>query len=257
MFEQAVLSSGPAAKRVWTTSLGLVGQAMLVGGAIVLTVLHPEALPIATILTRLEAPGPPPAPQPPGPRVKPEGQIRTTSAPILPTRPWEPSSIPRGVKRIVDALPESAEIGGVIGGIPVIGGSATAATSTLLTQFLTPTVAPPKTVENTRTVTTRTVTPEPTRIIRISSLQPARLIHKVEPIYPEMAKRMRVEGAVQVEAIVATDGHMRDLRVVSGHHLLIPAALEAVRQWIYQPTVLNGEKVEVSAPITVNFILNK
>src|SRR2546428_215065 len=78
----------------------------------------------------------------------------------------------------------------------------------------------------------------------------------VEPIYPTLARQMRIQGVVQIDAVVAVDGHMRELRVVSGHPLLAPAALEAVRQWIYEPTVLNGARVEVSAPITVNFKLN-
>src|SRR5262249_40956156 len=93
------------------------------------------------------------------------------------------------------------------------------------------------------------------RIIRVSDLHLAKLIRKVDPVFPQLAKQARVQGTVQVEAIIAVDGHMRDVRAVSGHPLLIPAAIEAVRQWIYEPTVLNGEKVEVSAPITVNFKL--
>lgn len=66
----------------------------------------------------------------------------------------------------------------------------------------------------------------------------------------------RVSGVVELEAVVGIDGRIRELRVKSGSPLLAPAAVEAVRQWIYEPTTLNGEPVEIIAPITVTFRLN-
>ena len=81
-------------------------------------------------------------------------------------------------------------------------------------------------------------------------------MHRVEPQYPEMARKMRVAGVVELEGVIGTDGRLRELRVVNGHPLLARAALEAVRQWIYAPTTLNGDPVEVIAPITVTFRLN-
>ena len=78
----------------------------------------------------------------------------------------------------------------------------------------------------------------------------------MEPVYPPLARAARISGAVELTGVIATDGRIRELRVVSGHPLLAKAALEAVRQWVYEPTVLNGEPVEVIAPITVHFQLN-
>ncbi len=84
----------------------------------------------------------------------------------------------------------------------------------------------------------------------------AKMIKRVMPIYPILAKQARISGSVRLEGIIAKDGKIQHLRVISGHPLLIPAALDAVRQWVYSPTQLNGQSVEVIAPIDVNFVLN-
>jgi periplasmic protein TonB len=77
------------------------------------------------------------------------------------------------------------------------------------------------------------------------------------PVYPPLARQARIAGAVMLEGIIARDGTVKNLRVLSGHPLLAGAALEAVRQWRYRPTLLNGEPVEVIAPIAVNFVLGR
>ncbi len=84
----------------------------------------------------------------------------------------------------------------------------------------------------------------------------AKIIKRAIPIYPPLAKMGRISGVVRLEGIIAKDGTIQKLRVLSGHPLLVTAALEAVRQWVYSPTQLNGQAVEVIAPIDVNFILN-
>ena len=86
-------------------------------------------------------------------------------------------------------------------------------------------------------------------------VQEAKLIRRILPIYPALAIRTRQFGTVRLEAIIAKDGHIRDVRVLSGPVFLTAAAVEAVRQWVYKPTLLNGQPVEVVAPITVNFTL--
>lgn len=75
------------------------------------------------------------------------------------------------------------------------------------------------------------------------------------PVYPPLARQARVSGSVRLIAIIGRDGTVQQLQVVSGHPLLIGAAVEAVRQWLYHPTLLNGEPVEVICPIDVNFTL--
>jgi protein TonB len=84
----------------------------------------------------------------------------------------------------------------------------------------------------------------------------AQLIHRVEPLYPPLARQTRVSGVVELVGIIATDGRIRELKLLSGSPLLAPAALEAVRQWVYEPTLLNGEPVELVATISVIFRLN-
>ena len=82
-------------------------------------------------------------------------------------------------------------------------------------------------------------------------------VHRVDPIYPPLAKQARVSGVVELMGVLGVDGRIHEVRVLRGHPLLVRAAIEAVLQWTYKPTVLNGQAVEVSAPITVNFILNQ
>jgi protein TonB len=81
------------------------------------------------------------------------------------------------------------------------------------------------------------------------------LLQKVAPEYPDAAKEMRVSGVVTLQATITKDGHMRDLHVVSGPNLLQQAALDAVRQWLYRPYLLNGEPVEVRTTVNVVFAL--
>ena len=89
----------------------------------------------------------------------------------------------------------------------------------------------------------------------VSAVQAAKIIRKVVPIYPPLARQARIQGTVRLVGIIAKDGTVQKLRVESGHPLLIPSAVDAVRQWIYRPTLLNGQPVEVIAPIDVIFTL--
>jgi periplasmic protein TonB len=88
-------------------------------------------------------------------------------------------------------------------------------------------------------------------------VQAAKLIKQVIPEYPALAKQARISGTVRLQGLIAKDGTIKDLQLISGHPLLVQAALQAVRQWVYRPTTLNGETVEVAAPIDVIFTLNQ
>ncbi len=92
-------------------------------------------------------------------------------------------------------------------------------------------------------------------IQRGGEVQHANLVHQVKPLYPRSAIIMRVHGAVILEAMIDREGRVEGLRVLSGHPLLVPAACEAVQQWRYRPTLLNGQPVEVLTQVTVNFSL--
>ena len=87
------------------------------------------------------------------------------------------------------------------------------------------------------------------------NVQHTKLISQPRPQYPVEAKQARIQGVVKLYAVIGKDGTVQNLNVISGHPLLAPAAVEAVKQWIYQPTLLNGNPVEVETEIDVNFTL--
>lgn len=97
---------------------------------------------------------------------------------------------------------------------------------------------------------------EKPRIVRRTSLSPSMLLHRVEPIYPTLARQMHRPGRVELRAIIAIDGTVESLQVVTGDPLFFQSALEAVRQWRYTPTILDGHPVEVDTHITVTYVLN-
>jgi protein TonB len=83
------------------------------------------------------------------------------------------------------------------------------------------------------------------------------LVHKVLPTYPPLARAARIQGQVLLQAMISKQGTIENLRVLAGHPMLVPAAIEAVRQWRYRPYILNNEPVEVETQITVNFGLGE
>lgn len=95
----------------------------------------------------------------------------------------------------------------------------------------------------------------PERIRVGGNVQAVNLIDKVTPLYPPDAKAARIQGVVKFQAIIGKDGHIVDLQLLSGHPLLAQSAMDAVRQWVYKPTLLNGNPVEVVTQIDVNYTL--
>ena len=93
------------------------------------------------------------------------------------------------------------------------------------------------------------------RIRVAGEAQAGNLIRKVDPIYPELAQRARIQGTVKFNAVIAKDGTMVNLQVMSGHPMLVQAALESVKTYLYKPTLLNGEPVEVMTTVDVDFVL--
>jgi protein TonB len=88
-------------------------------------------------------------------------------------------------------------------------------------------------------------------------VSPPRLLHEVRPVYPALARQARIEGTVRIEAIIARDGSVQSAKLSGGPPLLVQAALDAVRQWRYAPTLLNGEPVEVVLSVDVKFKLSR
>jgi protein TonB len=101
------------------------------------------------------------------------------------------------------------------------------------------------------------VAPPPTvaHTVRLSHMSEGDLIRKIQPNYPALARSARIQGMVVLQAVIGKQGNIENLRVMSGHPMLVQAALDAVRQWRYRPYVLNNEPVEVETQIMVNFSL--
>ncbi|MDX2266753.1 MAG: energy transducer TonB [Bryobacter sp.] len=97
----------------------------------------------------------------------------------------------------------------------------------------------------------------PSRLRVGGNVLAAQILSRPSPTYPPLARQMRVEGVVKLHGVISREGRIIDLRVLSGHPLLVNAALAAVRQWTYRPTFLNGQAVEVEAPIEVRFVLGR
>jgi len=91
--------------------------------------------------------------------------------------------------------------------------------------------------------------------VRISHMSEGDLVRKTLPVYPPLARSARIQGQVVLQAVISKQGVIENLKLLSGHPMLVPAAIEAVRQWRYRPYVLNNEPVEVETQITVNFTL--
>jgi len=101
------------------------------------------------------------------------------------------------------------------------------------------------------------VPPRPVAIkpLVVSHLAEANLLHRVQPIYPQIAQLAKIQGPVELRAVISKEGTIEGLTVVGGQPLLVESAMAAVRQWRYRPYLLNGEPIEVETDITVNFIL--
>jgi protein TonB len=97
----------------------------------------------------------------------------------------------------------------------------------------------------------------PVHTIRLSHISEGNLVKKVLPTYPPLARTARIQGTVELQAIISKEGTIENLRLLSGHPMLSAAAIEAVRQWRYRPYILNNEPVEVETQITVNFFLSE
>jgi len=98
--------------------------------------------------------------------------------------------------------------------------------------------------------------PAPTHPLKLSHWAEGNIIYRLQPIYPPLARQARVQGVVELRAIISKAGTIENLVVVRGHPMLATAAIEAVRQWRYRPYLLNNDPIEVETEITVNFLLS-
>src|SRR2546425_2465156 len=244
MFEEMVISSPNPKKtnKPWTVVVSMLFQVAFLGILILIPLIYTEALPKTMMATMLTAPPPPPPPPPPPAatqvvHVKPQAHLMDAG------KLMAPKVIPKEVKIIKeDAEPDMGAIG-MTGGVPggVAGGSRGGVLGGVIGGMG---GAPPK--------------PKLAGPLKVGgNVQAARIVNRVQPVYPPLARQTRISGTVRLHAIIGQDGTIQSLEVLSGHPLLQQAALDAVRQWRYQPTLLNGDPVEVDTTIDVIFALNE
>jgi protein TonB len=250
MFEQTFVE-GVGRTKPWTVVVSFLGQMLLIAIAILIPMIYFDALPATTFSSFLVAPPPPPPPPPPAAPAAPK-IVKIIPRQFDAGRLMAPKAVPKDIAMIKEEELPPPSAGGVVGGVPggipggtpggVIGGIISAVPSAA------PPPPPPVKVE-------KPVTPQRIRVG--GNVQQAKLIRQPKPIYPPLAKQARISGVVHLNAIIGKDGTIQNLTVAGGHPLLVPAAMEAVKQWVYAPTLLNGEPVEVVTQIDVNFTLSQ
>jgi periplasmic protein TonB len=250
MFGQLIESevTHPQTQKPFTFAFSVMFHGVLVLLLLVVPICYPETLP-----------GRPSSAAPPLPIEAPASQViqvvgRSAAVSSRVAKPVEfmaPRAIPKFIDPIVESEPivevrgdSSGRAHGDVTGLGSLQGIPFRVPVPTQQTFVPepPSLGPP--VERSRT-----------RIIQGGDVQQAKLIQQVKPLYPQLARSARVQDTVVLEAIISRDGNVERLRVLSGHPWLIPAALEAVQQWRYRPTLLNGEPVEVLTQVTVNFTL--
>ncbi len=245
MFDEMVISS-PHPKKTnkwWTVLVSTAFQVAFLAILILIPLIYTEALPKTMMATMLTAPPPPPPPPPPPVatqivKVKPQVHLMDAGKLVA------PKVIPKDIKIIKEEAEPDMGAVGMAGGVPggVAGGSMGGVLGGVIGGMGAP--PPPK--------------PKQSGPLRVGgNVQAAKIINRVQPVYPPLARQTRISGTVRLHAIIAKDGTIQQLEVVSGHPLLQQAALDAVRQWRYQPTLLNGDPVEVDTTIDVIFSLNQ
>lgn len=247
LFSDSLLQyGGQKSRQTWATIGSFSLQCVMLGVLLLLPLYFTQELPKSQLLTFLVAPPPPPPPPPPA--AQPAARMTQIQSEVLSGGQLRtPTRIPERVQMIreEEAPPPMPGAGGVVGGVPggipggqlggVIGGIVNSTSNLAYLPKLTVVV--------------------PQRIRISQGVTNGLLIRKVEPSYPTLAKAARIQGDVVLKAIIDKEGNIQDLQLVTGHPMLVQAAIDAVRQWHYRPYLLNGQAVEVETTIRVIFTL--
>ena len=245
MFEEMVVSNAKNKKtnKPWTVFISMLLQIGFLAILILIPLIYTEALPKTLMSSILLAPPPPPPPPPPPApvqvvHVKPVAHLMEAGKLVA------PKAIPKDIKIIKEEEAPPDVGAGMVGGVPggVAGGSMGGVIGGVIGGAGSTAAPPPPKVS-------------PKRITVGGNVQAAHLVNRVQPVYPPLARQTRISGTVKLHAIIGKNGAVEQLQVVSGHPLLVQSALDAVKQWRYQPTLLNGEPVEVDTEIDVIFSL--
>jgi len=235
MFRESLLESspGPNKNKRWPMATAFIGEVVVAAALIMIPLFSSGIIPLSGMapkppltIVKMAEPEPKPVPNntgPSGPRA-PYVEVRSLDTrtdaipyPLAPSQQRDNFEVPTDFDSVRNCTSNCSQTGP-----PVIGGG-----SGLPSHLRGP--------------------------VPVSSFSLGQLINRVEPVYPHAATVVHLQGTVQLHAIIARDGTIQSLQVVSGHPLLAASALDAVRQWRYRPYILNGQPVEVETFITVTF----
>ena len=244
---------GDALRRLVSILVSVSLHCLLILVLGILPLVFVQMLPGVDLLTFLvAAPAPPPVPPPPAPPAASRQVERAANAISRIERCFVPPD------RLPDGIPPPGDEPPVVGfflgiaasGMGLPGGSGFVGTITpgiLPGLAMSPPVAPPS----------PPAAPPKTPLRVGGVVQEAKLVRKVSPLYPDIARRARISGSVLLEVTVDEEGNVSDVKVLQGHPILSAEAVRAVRQWKYTPTLLNGEPLPVIAAVTVEFHLGR
>jgi len=245
MFADSLLETSWAyrGRRGWTTLTSFGLQSVVIGLLLMIPLLTTVGLPLNPVVATPVSWGAPPPAAPPIHRERATTLLQSNLADNVLI---EPPAIPLRVRMLDETEPPpqvSYDDGSGVIGSTGNGGSQDGVWRSIndslsRVQPLPP--AAPATIK---------------REFKTSNMLEGRLIRKVQPEYPSLARSARVQGSVILAAIISKDGTMENLKLISGHPMLVQAAISAVSQWRYRPYILNGEVIEVETQITVNFVL--
>jgi protein TonB len=235
MFGDVVDPSIKVGSQAWyTVPVSILAHVALFAAVIIIPLMAADVLPTPNTMMAFAAPPPPPPPPPPPapaaapPKVAPTPVTNPNAAPteapkeIVPEAPAPATGVSEGVPGGVEGGIPGGTIGGVVGGLPS---------------------APPP-------------PPPPSAPVRVGgNIKAPTKTRNVNPVYPPIAQSARVQGVVIIEATIGPDGRVKDAKVLRSIPLLDQAALDAVKQWQFTPTLLNGVPVPVIMTVTVNFTL--
>jgi protein TonB len=242
MFDQTFVNAQAQTRRPWTVAISLAIQVAFVAALLIAPLLHiaslgaPPRLPVWVPVEKVDL------------KLKPETQAMPHQTPSVVRPIFHPAVLqaPTTVPTHIDLTPDAPEIVGAA----AIAGPATSPFGGLFGETpIQPIQRPAPPAEPARA--------QPQALHVGGGVQAAKLIAGPKPIYPAIARTARVQGTVRIHATIARDGFIKNLQLVSGPPLLVAVAIEAVQRWRYQPTLLNGEPVEVITEIDVNFTLSQ
>jgi len=251
MFEQVLVSRQGQASRPLAMTISFTGQVAALTAVALISLFRTDSLTSAFSFVRVAAPA--------GPSQRTPPHTTAVSKPTSARTPWrvftQPTRVPTQIA--LGEIETPASLGPAVIDNGIVGGIGTDSDYSVarLIDIPPPAPTPPSKPIAQEKPAAPSAPPKPIAVSQ--GVQSAKLIKQVKPAYPPLARQARLSGTVHLTAVIGRNGAIERLQLISGHPLLAPAAIEAVKQWLYRPTLLNGEPVEVVTEIDVNFTLSQ